>query len=369
MTKKDYYEILELERNAGADAIKKAYRKKAYQFHPDQNQNNPETEDKFKEASEAYEVLRDPEKRALYDRFGHEGLRRSGFSGFQGFEDIFSSFGDIFEDFFGGSGGGRGKRSAHQAHRGADLRYDLQIEFLEAAHGLEREIHFEKLVPCKRCDGKRSEPGSEPEICKTCGGAGRVTRSQGFFSIATACPGCGGHGMRITKPCKECKGEGSLVEKKKLTLKIPAGVDTGSRLRLRGEGEPGRNGGPPGDLYVALHVKENAQFARHEDDVIVTAEASFPQAALGADIMIPSLDGETQFTVPAGTQSETLHRIGGLGFPRLGSYGRGDLIARIVVKTPEKIGKEAEELYRKLAELEGVEVRPHLKGFFEKFMG
>ncbi|MDH5638332.1 MAG: molecular chaperone DnaJ [Nitrospinota bacterium] len=367
MIKRDYYEVLEVERNADSATIKKAYRKKAYQFHPDHNSDNPEAEEKFKEASEAYEVLHDGEKRDLYDRYGHDGLKRSGFSGFHGFEDIFSSFGDIFEDFFTGSG--RRSRSPNQPAKGPDLRFDLEIEFMEAARGMEKEIQIEKMVYCKRCGGTRSEPGSKPDVCGMCQGSGRVTRSQGFFSLATACPECRGEGMRITDPCKDCKGQGAVPEKKKLAVKTPAGVDTGSRLRLRGEGGPGQNGGPPGDLYVVLHVKDSDVFQRHEDDIVVTAEVSIAQAVLGADITIPTLEGEDTFSVPTGSQPETLHRLSGRGIARLHGYGRGDLIVRLLVKVPTKVSKEEEELYRKLAELDDSSVRPHHKGFFEKLRG
>jgi len=367
MTKRDYYEILGVDKGADDTTIKKAYRKKAYEFHPDQNKDNPEAEEKFKEAAEAYEVLRDNEKRALYDRYGHEGLRRSGFGGFQGFDDIFSSFGDIFEDFFGFGGGRRGG-GPEQAYRGADLRYDMTLDFLEAAHGAEKEIEIAKHVLCEKCDGSRSERGREPEVCSMCQGAGKVTRSQGFFAISSTCPQCHGEGVKITHPCKNCKGMGQVVRKKKLMIKAPAGVDTGSKLRLNGEGEPGRNGGPPGHLYIVIHVREHDVFKRHNDDVVVTVPITFPQAALGADIKIPTLDGEADFAVKSGSQSDSLHRMPGMGIAHLGSYGRGDMIVRLLVKTPEKITKEQEELYRKLAELEDSSVRPHYKGFFEKLI-
>jgi len=368
MIKRDYYEVLGVERNADTATIKKAYRKKAYDFHPDHNGDNPEAEEKFKEASEAYEVLHDKEKRDLYDRYGHDGLKRSGFNGFHGFEDIFSSFGDIFEDFFTG-GGGRRSRSPNQPGRGADLRFDLEIEFMEAAHGMEKEIQIEKMVSCKRCGGSRSEPGTKPDVCGLCKGSGRVTRSQGFFSLATICPECRGQGIRISSPCRDCRGEGSVPEKKKLAIKSPAGVDTGSRLRLRGEGGPGQNGGPPGDLYVVLHVKDSPVFQRHENDVVVTAQVSITQAVLGADITIPTLEGEDTFSVLAGSQPETLHRLSGRGIPNLHGYGRGDLIVRLQVNVPTRISREEEELYRKLAEIDGSLVRPHHKGFFEKLIG
>lgn len=366
-TKRDYYEILAVSKNATDSEIKKSYRKLAYEYHPDQNPDNPVAEEKFKEASEAYEVLRDKEKRRLYDTYGHDGLKNSGFSGFSGFEDIFSNFSDIFEDFF--SFGGRRSGSPHSAHRGADLRYDLQIEFPEAVFGVEKEIEFDKNVICPSCNGARSAKGSTPVTCATCRGAGRVTRSQGLFSIATTCPDCHGEGRKITNPCQECRGAGQITEPKTLTVKIPAGVDSGSQLRLRNEGEGGRNGGPPGDLYVALFVRDSDQYSRHDDNIIFAAPVTVSQAALGADIVIETLDGEEELTIPAGTQSGDVHKISGKGIPRLRSYGRGDFIIQIIVQVPDKLNPREEELYRELAEEDGGKVHPHQKGFFEKLMG
>ncbi len=365
MSKRDYYEVLEVERNSTEIELKKAYRKKAYEFHPDQNPDNPDAEEKFKEASEAYSVLSDSEKRGLYDRYGHDGLKQSGFAGSAGFEDVFSSFGDIFEDFLG-FGGRREKGTAPM--RGADLRYDMQVEFLEAVFGMEKEFEVEKYAVCSKCNGERSEPGKKAASCHTCNGSGKVTRSQGFFAISSTCPTCQGEGALITHPCKKCGGSGSVLEKKKLSVKAPAGVDTGSRLRLRGEGEPGRYGGPPGDLYVVIHAMEHEKFKRNGDDIFLTVPITFSQASLGADITIPTVDGETNFSIPAGSQSEALHKIPGLGAPRLRSYGRGDMIVRLVVVTPEKLSARQEELYRELAEIDGGGVRPHQKGFFEKLM-
>jgi molecular chaperone DnaJ len=370
MTKRDYYEVLGVDKDVDSATLKKSYRKLAMQFHPDKNPDNPEAEEKFKEASEAYEVLHDQEKRALYDRFGHDGLRQSGFGGFQGFDDIVTNFGDIFEDFFGmggGQGGGRGRRR-DQPMRGADLRKDLEIDFVEAAKGVEREMDIEKYVTCERCNGSRSEPTKSASVCSTCQGAGKVTRSQGFFAISSTCPTCHGHGEVITDPCKKCRGTGQTIEAKTLSVKAPAGVDTGSTLRLRGEGEPGRNGGPAGDLYVVLHVQPHDIFERHEDDIVVNVDITYAQAALGADIMVPTLEEETEVVVEAGTQSGSLHRISGMGIAHLNSYGKGDLIVRFVVKTPTKLSEEQEKLLRQLAELEGSDVRPHHKGFFEKLM-
>ncbi len=366
MSKRDYYEVLSVERTVTVTELKKAYRKKAHEFHPDRNPDNPVSEEKFKEASEAYTVLNDPEKRKLYDQFGHDGLKQSGFNGFSGFEEAFSSFGDIFEDFLGF--GGRRSADPNQPRRGADLRYDLEIDFLEAVFGIEKEFKIDKHVTCHKCKGGRSEPGHSPATCSTCNGQGKVTRSQGFFSIATACPACNGEGVKITHPCKKCRGAGTLRERKSLSMKAPAGVDTGSRLRLRGEGEAGKNGGPAGDLYVVIHVKADKKFERHGDDVVVTVPISFPQAALGADIKIPTLEGEMDFTVKAGTQSDMLTQVSGHGIPRLQSYGRGNLIVRLIVETPKKLSHREEELYRELAKEAGTNVRPHQKGFFEKLM-
>lgn len=368
MIKRDYYEVLDVPRNADDNTIKKSYRKKAYEFHPDRNPDNPASEEKFKEAAEAYEVLRDPEKRSVYDKYGHDGLKQTGFGGFRGFDDVFSAFGDIFEDFFGFGGHGRG-RGAEQPRKGADLRYDMVLEFMDVAHGIEKEIEVEKYVVCAECNGKRTEPGKEPEVCGMCQGAGQVVRSQGFFSISTTCPQCHGEGVKITHPCKNCKGMGQTLETKTLSVKTPAGVDTGSTLRLRGEGEPGRNGGPPGDLYVVIHVKEHDVFRRDGDNVIATVPISFSQAALGADLKIPCLDGETEFAVPAGSQSGSVHRLSGMGMPHVGAYGKGDLLVQLMVKTPEKLSKEQEKLLRELAEIEGESVRAHQKGFFEKLTG
>ncbi|VAX26011.1 Chaperone protein DnaJ [hydrothermal vent metagenome] len=368
MIKRDYYEILEVQKNASGTELKKAYRKKAMQYHPDQNPGDHQAEENFKEAAEAYGVLSDQEKRSLYDQFGHDGLNQKGFSGFGGFDDIFSSFSDIFGDVFGFSGGQR-QGGSHQPRRGADLRLDMVIEFMEAMEGVEKEVEFDKYVICDVCKGSRSQPGKPPVTCQTCGGAGKVTRSQGFFSIASTCPDCRGEGARITHPCKKCKGAGQEPIHKKLIIKAPAGVDTGSRLRVQGEGEEGKNGGPAGDLYVIIHVNDHEYFQRNGDDILLTTPVTLAQAALGADLKIPSLEGEIDFAIKAGTQSNTMSKIPGKGAPRLRGYGRGDMLVRVVLNTPESLSKREEELYRELAEIEGKTVRPHQKGFFEKFVG
>jgi molecular chaperone DnaJ len=367
MTKRDYYEVLGVNRNASQTEIKKAYRKLAMQFHPDKNPGNKEAEEKFKEASEAYEVLHDNEKRKIYDQFGHEGLSGRGFSGFATFDDIFQSFGDIFEDFFGFGGGARSsQRGRTRARAGADLRYDIEIEFQDAAFGKEAEIEVEKYITCIACNGTRSKAGSEPVTCPSCHGRGQVTRSQGFFSISTTCGTCRGAGRIIKELCPSCEGTGRTLRKKALTVKIPPGVDTGSHLRLRGEGEPGENGGPPGDLYVVINVKPHTFFERHEDDLVCQVPISFPQAALGAEIEIPTLENHTTLTIPKGTQTGTVFRIPEAGIKHLRGPGRGDQIVQVVVETPTNLTKEEEELLREMAKLRDTKVKGKKGGFFER---
>ena len=361
MTKRDYYEVLGVAKAAGPDEIKKAYRKLALQYHPDRNKGDKQAEEKFKEAAEAYEVLSDPEKRQLYDRFGHAGLQQSGFTGFHNFDDIFSSFGDIFEEFFGfGSRGSR--RSA--VRRGADLRYDLHIDFMDAAKGKEVEIDVSRHETCADCSGIGTKGGTQPSVCTTCGGRGQVTRSQGFFSISTTCPTCQGSGTIITNPCEKCKGTGRFLVTKKLSIRVPPGVETGSRLRLQGEGDPGDPGAPPGDLYVFIHVKEHEFFRRHGDDIVVEVPITYTVAALGGQITIPTLEGSEPFQVPRGTQSGQQFRIPNKGIPHLRGRGRGDLIPILYVQTPTKLSKEEENLLRRLAEIEGSKVSAKKKGFF-----
>jgi molecular chaperone DnaJ len=355
MTKRCYYEVLGVERNASEDMIKKSYRKLALKFHPDRNPNDREAEEKFKEASEAYEVLRDGEKRQVYDRFGHDGLKNSGFSGFQGFDDIFSSFGDIFEDFFGMGGLGGRQRGRSGANRGTDLRYDMNISLREAAFGVEKKISVRKNFACSECNGTGAADGESPKTCITCKGAGRVAQRQGFFSVATTCPECRGTGTIITKPCRQCRGSGKELKEKKLLVKIPAGVETGMQLKLSGEGEPGDRGGPTGNLYVFISVEKDEFFERHNNEIVCRVPISFTQAALGAEISIPALDREpkeTMLTIPKGTQSGDLLTIKGGGIPYLNRSGRGNQIVQVIVTTPRKLTKRQEELLRELGELE-----------------
>jgi len=355
MERRCYYEILEVERDASDNIIKKSYRKLALQYHPDRNPDNKEAEEKFKEASEAYDVLSDPEKRQLYDRFGHDGLKNSGFSGFQGFDDIFSSFGDIFEDFFGMGGFGGQQRGRSASRRGADLRYDMTISLREAAFGIEEKISVRKNVACTDCSGSGAADGEAPKTCTTCKGSGRIAQRQGFFSVASACPQCRGAGTIITKPCRTCGGSGKQMQEKSLLVKIPAGVETGMQLKLSGEGEPGDRGGPAGNLYVFINVKEDDFFQRHNNDIVCQIPVSFSQAALGTEIMVPALDKEPKeekLKIPKGIQSGDLLTIKGGGIPYLNRNSRGNQIVQITVKTPRKLTKRQEELLKELGEIE-----------------
>ncbi len=359
MVKRDYYEILGVPQNVSESDLKKAYRQMALKYHPDKNPDNKEAEEKFKEASEAYEVLRDPEKKQIYDQFGHEGLKGQGFGGFQGFEDIFSNFGDIFGEFFGGGGGGR-QRS------GADLRADVTVSFEEAAFGTQQEITLNKHITCSGCKGSRAKPGTSPSRCHTCQGTGQVVRSQGFFSLSTPCPQCHGMGQIIKDPCTTCRGEGVTLDKKTMSINVPAGVDDGSRLRLRGEGEAGP-GIPPGDLYVFVHVQAHDFFHREGLDIYCQLNISFSQAALGADVEVPLLDGKTTtINVPAGTQSGERYRVAGGGIPNLRGHGRGDQIIQFFIETPKSLNKRQKELLHELAEIDGKPVKETFKGFFQK---
>lgn len=357
--KRDYYEVLGVSRNASEKEIKTAYRKLALQYHPDRNPGDKEAEDKFKEAAEAYEVLHDPQKRSIYDQYGHQGLEGSGFSGFGGFEDIFSSFSDIFEDFFGFGTGRRGGRS--RVHKGSDLRYDLTLDFMEAAFGVEKEIHLEKMEPCTACEGSGAEPGTQPETCRTCNGIGQVSRSQGFFTVRTTCPQCRGEGRVIAHPCAQCGGRGQEAVQKTVSLKIPAGVDNGSRLRLTGEGEGGLHGGPPGDLYVFIRVQPHEFFHRSDNDVACQIPISFIQAALGDTITIPTLEGEKDIDIPKGTQPGDVLRLSGEGIPSLRGKRRGDQIIQVIVKTPTNLSKKQETLLREFSKIESKKLTNKIK--------
>ena len=360
--KRDYYEILSVGRNAGDDELKAAYRKLALKYHPDRNPDDKKAEEKFKEAAEAYEVLRDPQKRALYDQYGHAGLENTGFHGFGGFEDIFSSFGDIFEDFFGFTSR---RRSRSRAMAGADLRYDLRLDFMEAVFGTETEIEIEKKEICDECGGNGCEADTQPDSCRHCGGTGQVSRSQGFFTVRTTCPTCRGSGQIIAHPCPKCRGTGQVMAAKKVAVKIPAGVDHGSRLRLTGEGEPGVYGGPPGDLYVFIHAESHEFFKRRDTDIICEIPISFVQATLGDKISVPTLNGKKTLEIPKGTQPGDIFYFHGEGIPSLRGSGRGDQIIQIAIKTPTHVTKKQEALLREFAKLESKKLSNKIKNILK----
>jgi molecular chaperone DnaJ len=366
--KRDYYEVLGVSRGAGEEDLKKAYRRLAIQFHPDRNPGDKQAEEKFKEINEAYQVLSDPERRAQYDRFGHAAFQgpqgAGGFGGFdfsQGFEEVFS---DIFGDFFGT---GRG-RSRSRSRRGEDLRYDLEIDFKEAATGAEKMVKFQRLVVCEQCNGSRARGGAEGvRTCPNCRGTGQVRTQQGFFSISTTCGQCRGEGSVIADPCPKCQGQGRLRKPVSLSVRIPAGVDNGSRLKLRNEGEAGMVGGPGGDLYVVIHVKEHPLFVRQENDIVIEVPISFPQAALGAEIEVPTLEGKVKLKVPAGTQSGKVIRLKGKGFPDLHGYGAGDQLVKVTVETPRRLSARQRELLEEFARASGEDANhPMAKGFVDK---
>lgn len=351
-TKRDYYEVLGVSREASNQEIKSAYRKLAVNFHPDRNQGNPEAEERFKEAAEAYAVLSDAEKRARYDRFGHEAAA-GGFGGFD--PSIFGDFSDILGDLFGfGFGGGRRRTTGIP---GADLRYDLKIRFEQAAFGDELTIRVPRLESCETCSGTGSRDGSL-KTCPTCGGQGRVRYSQGFFSVAQTCPHCGGQGQMVTDPCRECRGQGRVEKERELTVKIPAGVDTGLRLRLRGEGEHGLRGGPPGDLDVVIHVEPHERFQRDGPDVYERRELSYAQLVLGTQLEVKTLHGTEALRIPSGTTPGHEFRLRSQGIERLRGSGRGDHVVHVALKVPKlkSLSEEEVELLRRLAELEGSEV-------------
>jgi molecular chaperone DnaJ len=365
--KRDYYEVLGVPRGAGEDDLKKAYRRLAIQFHPDRNPGDKHAEENFKELNEAYQILSDPERRAQYDRYGHaafQGAQGGGFSGFdftQGFEEVFS---DIFGDFFGT---GRG-RSRSRTRRGDDLRYDLEIEFEEAASGAEKVVKFQRLANCDACDGSRARGGAGGvRTCPNCRGTGQVRTQQGFFSIATTCGQCRGEGSIIADPCPKCQGQGRIRKPQSISVKIPAGVDNGSRLKLRSEGEAGFAGGPQGDLYVVIHVREHSMFARQDNDVVIEVPVSFPQAALGAEIEVPTLEGKVKLKIPSATQSGKIFRLKGKGIVDLHGYGRGDQLVKILIETPRRLTARQRELLEEFAKLSGEDVNhPMAKGFVDK---
>jgi molecular chaperone DnaJ len=354
MAKRDYYEVLGVSRGAGDAEIKSAYRKLAVRYHPDKNPGDQEAEEKFKEAAEAYSVLSDAEQRARYDRFGHAGVSGAGASagwGAQGFGGIEDILGDLFGfgDMFGGRSAG-GRRGA--AQRGADLRYDLEMTLEEASSGMTAQLRIPRLESCETCSGSGAASGTQPESCPTCAGAGQVRYQQGFFSVARTCGQCRGTGRVIRTPCETCRGTGRVEREKQMEVKIPAGVETGSRLRIAGEGEAGAQGGPPGDLYVVIQVKQHDVFERQGNNLYASIPVTFAQAALGADVFVPTLEGEHSLKVPAGTQTGTVFRVKGQGMPALGGRGRGDLFVSVTVVTPTTLTREQRKLLEQLAQIE-----------------
>ena len=370
MAKRDYYEILGANRNASPDDIKRAYRRMAMKYHPDKNPDNAEAEAKFKECAEAYEVLSDPEKRKLYNQFGHDGLRGVGMRDYSriNVDDIFSMFNldELFGDFFGGR---RTRRSARGGPtRGYDLETTVELTLEDIALGTEKTIEFTRQDTCGECSGSGSAKGRPPSRCSTCGGSGQVQRAGlgGFFQMVSTCQTCRGTGQVITNPCKKCRGTGLVAKKRIISIKIPAGVHEGQGIRVAGEGEPGRNGGPRGDLYCYVRVKTHPFLVRDGNDLVAVVPISFTQAALGAMIDVPTLDSTRQFRIPPGTQHGNIFRIKGQGLPDLRTHRNGDELIRVMVEIPKKLTGEQEQLLRTFAETEDKNVMPESKNFFEK---
>jgi molecular chaperone DnaJ len=372
--KRDYYEVLGVSRDTGSEDLKKAYRKLAVKFHPDKNPNDPKAEEHFKELGEAYDVLMDENKRAAYDRYGHAAFAQGTAAGAGGFHDPFDIFrevfgqgggggGGIFEQFFGG-GGQRGDREGKQ--RGSDLRYDMEISLEEAAFGCEKEIEVAKLDPCTECDGTGAQAGSRATTCSTCNGRGQVITARGFFQVAQTCPRCRGVGQIIEKPCRTCEGDGRVEKTSRIKIKIPAGIEDGSRLRSTRNGEAGIRGGQPGDLYVVLHVKEHGIFQRQDDNLYCEVPLSFVVATLGGEIKVPTLEGKASLKIPAGTQSGTSFKLRSRGVVTLNSSVRGDLMVRVLVEVPTKLDADQRQKLEEFSDLCGEENSPMHKSFFEK---
>lgn len=363
MSKRDYYEVLEVTRSSSTDEIKKAYRKKAIKYHPDKNPDDKDAEEKFKEATEAYSVLSDADNRAKYDQFGHaafaQGPGMGGFGDFTGFEDI---FGDIFSSFFGGAAGGRRARG----RGGRDLRYDLEITFEEAAFGGEKEIAIGRKVSCDTCNGSGAAAGTQAESCAQCAGSGQIRMQQGFFTISRGCHVCSGTGRVIKTPCSSCRGSGQRSVESKLKVKIPAGIDNGQRLKLRGEGEAGSGGGPNGDLYVQVSIQDHPIFQRQESEIVCEVPISYAQAVLGAEIDVPTLEGTAKVKVPSGTPSGKIFRLKNKGIQILGTTRRGDQHVRVHINVPKKISDDERKIIEKLREFDDKHTADEGKGFFDK---
>lgn len=368
MAKRDYYEVLGVNRDATEEDIKKAYRKLAMKYHPDRNPDNPKAEDQFKEAKEAYEILSDGQKRAAYDQFGHAGVDPSAAAGAGGFGagGFADAFSDIFGDIFGGRAGGGGRSNVY---RGADLRYNLEISLEEAARGSETRIRIPTMAECGECHGSGARKGSQPTTCPTCGGHGQVRMQQGFFSIQQTCPKCHGSGRYIAEPCYSCHGSGRIKQHKTLSVKIPAGIDEGDRIRLTGEGEMGVNGGPAGDLYVQIHLREHNVFQRERDDLHCEMPLSFTVAALGGEIEIPTLEGMARLKIPAETQTGKVFRLRGKGIKGVRSASHGDLLCHVIVETPVNLTERQRELLREfetISQQNADRHNPRAKGWMDK---
>jgi molecular chaperone DnaJ len=374
MSKRDYYEVLGVPRTATAEEIKKAYRKLAIKYHPDKNPGDHTAEEKFKELGEAYEVLSDEQKRAAYDRFGHAafapgaGARPGGASWAGGFHDPMDIFrevfgGGMFNDFFEQAFGGQAGRGAF---RGNDLRYDLEIDLEEAARGLEKEISFNVLETCPECSGSGAAAGARAETCPTCHGRGQVVHARGFFQVASTCPRCNGTGEIINHPCRRCGGEGRVQQRRKIKVRIPAGIDDGARLRSSGHGEAGLRGGSPGDLYVVVHVRPHELFLRQGDDLLCEMPISFPTAALGGEIEVPTLHGPARLHIPPGTQNGTVFRLRGKGMPNVHGHGTGDQHVRVTVEVPTRLSRPQRDKLQEFAALTGTEAYPNLKSWLGK---
>jgi len=368
MAKRDYYEVLGVPRNATQADIRKAYRRLAHKYHPDKTGGDKASEEKFKEVNEAYSVLGDAEKRHQYDTFGHEGpgfppFESGGGAGF-GFEDVFS---DIFGDFFGAAtGGGRRARTRTSPRRGSSLQYNLTIEFDEAAAGAEKRISINRAEACSQCGGTGAQPGTSRNVCSQCGGTGHIQRSQGFFSISRTCPRCRGEGTIVEHPCSRCRGRGVVEVERQIAVTIPAGVATGSQLKLTGEGEAGQYGGPRGDLYVVVHVKPHPIFERRHNDIVCEVPITFPQAALGTDIDVPTLDGRASVRIPPGTQNSKVFRLRGKGIRDLHGRGVGDQLVRIVVETPVKLSSKQRQLLEQFARTTNDNSYPKQQSFLRR---
>lgn len=369
-SKRDYYEVLGVSRSADEETIKKAYRTLAKKYHPDANPGDKSAEEKFKEVNEAYEVLRDNRKRSAYDQFGHAQPGPgggAGYGGFSDFGDMGDVFSEIFEGFFGGTqtggrGGGRG-RTQTRARRGSDLRYDLTISFLDSARGTEKQLEIPRLDDCEACEGTGVKPGTRLKTCATCQGSGQVRVSQGFFSLMRTCPTCNGEGQIAEQPCTVCRGEGRKRSVRKITVKVPAGVETGSRLKLAGEGEAGLHGGPHGDLYVVMQVQPHPLFSRSDEDLLCEVPIPFMTAALGGEVEVPTLSGPVNMKVPAGTQSGRIFRLRGKGFPNLRGLGTGDQLVTVRVETPVRLTPRQTALLKEFAGLTGEEHHPGIQEF------